>query len=339
MFTKAVKYESSLKMSLSGPPGSGKTWTSLTLATALADGRGVALIDTEHGSASLYADHFSFDTLELDSYHPQRFIDAVAEAEQADYAVLIIDSLSHAWNGKGGLLEIVDMIAARKYKGNTFNAWKDAGLIQNALVEAILTANLHIIVTLRSKMDHVQEKNEQTGKTEIRKLGMAPIQRDGVEYELDVIADLDVLNTMVIQKSRYPKLSGLVIPKPDGRLVATIRQGLAGVPRPQVQAITAPPSIPPAAANIPVSTPAPSQPSALPVETPALPQATPGQSTAQEMITEQQRTSIEKICTALGQPTPIDYEKQTYLQAKETIGRLTALYRQAQQAKREKKAS
>ncbi len=71
MFTKAVKYESSLKMSLSGPPGSGKTWTSLTLATTLADGRGVALIDTEHGSASLYADHFSFDTLELDSYHPQ----------------------------------------------------------------------------------------------------------------------------------------------------------------------------------------------------------------------------------------------------------------------------
>src|SRR6266487_3520082 len=115
MFTKAVKYESSLKMSLSGPPGSGKTWTSLTLATALADGRGVALIDTEHGSASLYADHFSFDTLELDSYHPQRFIDAVAEAEHADYAVLIIDSLSHDWNGKGGLLEIVDMIAARRW--------------------------------------------------------------------------------------------------------------------------------------------------------------------------------------------------------------------------------
>ena len=207
-------------------------------------------------------------------------------------------------------------------------------------MEAILTANLHIIVTLRSKMDHVQEKNEQTGKTEIRKLGMAPIQRDGVEYELDVIADLDVLNTMVIQKSRYRALSGLVIPKPDGRLVTTIKQGLAGVPRPQVQTVAAPPSIPPAAANIPVSTPAPSQPSALPVEAPALPQAAqPGESIAHSPITEQQRSSIEKICAALGQPTPIDYEKQTYLQAKETIQRLTALYRQAQQAKREKKVS
>ncbi len=112
------------------------TWTSLTLATALADGQGVALIDTEHGSASLYADLFSFDVLELDTFHPQKFIDALVEAEQAGYAVLIIDSLSHAWNGKGGLLDVVDNIAVRKYKGNSFNAWKDAGLIQNALVEA-----------------------------------------------------------------------------------------------------------------------------------------------------------------------------------------------------------
>ncbi len=213
------------------------TWTSLTLATALADGQGVALIDTEHGSASLYADLFSFDVLQLDTFHPQKFIDALVEAEQDGYAVLIIDSLSHAWNGKGGLLDLVDNIAVRKYKGNSFNAWKDAGLIQNALVEAILTANLHIIVTLRSKMDHVQEKNEQTGKNEVRKLGMAPIQRDGTEYELDIVADLDVMNTMVIQKSRYPALSGLVVPKPDGRVVKLIKQGLAGVPRPVAQPV------------------------------------------------------------------------------------------------------
>ena len=83
MFTKAVKYQSSLKMSLSGVAGSGKTYSSLTLATALADGQGVALIDTEHGSASLYADLFSFDVLELDTFHPQKFIDALVEDEQA----------------------------------------------------------------------------------------------------------------------------------------------------------------------------------------------------------------------------------------------------------------
>src|SRR6266700_8374114 len=90
--------------SLSGPAGSGKTYTALTLATALADGQGVALIDTEHGSASKYADLFSFDTLQLETFHPNKYIEAIHEAEAAGYAVLVIDSLSHAWSGTGGLL-------------------------------------------------------------------------------------------------------------------------------------------------------------------------------------------------------------------------------------------
>ncbi len=100
-FHKAVKYGAKLRLALAGPAGSGKTYTALTLATVLADGGGVALIDTEHGSASKYADLFSFDTLQLETFHPNKYIEAIHEAEAAGYAVLVIDSLSHAWSGQG----------------------------------------------------------------------------------------------------------------------------------------------------------------------------------------------------------------------------------------------
>ncbi len=121
-FHKAVKYGAKLRMALSGPAGAGKTYTALTLATALADGQGVALIDTEHGSASKYADLFTFDTLCLETFHPQRYIEAIHEAEAAGYAVLVIDSLSHAWSGQGGLLEEKDKIARAKYSGNCISS-------------------------------------------------------------------------------------------------------------------------------------------------------------------------------------------------------------------------
>src|SRR6266699_2538262 len=176
-FHKAVKYGAKLRLALAGPAGSGKTYTALTLATVLADGGGVALTDTEHGSASKYADLFSFDTLQLETFHPNKYIEAIHEAEAAGYAVLVIDSLSHAWSGQGGLLEETDKIARAKYSGNSFSAWNDASAIQNKLVNVILGAKLHIIATVRSKMDYVLETGAN-GKTMPRKVGMAPVQRD-----------------------------------------------------------------------------------------------------------------------------------------------------------------
>lgn len=127
-FKRAVKHNAKLRMAIAGIAGSGKTRTSLILGTALAEGKPLALIDTEHGSASKYADDFQFDVLELSHFHPDNYVDAIHEAEQAGYAVLIIDSLSHAWNGTGGALELVDSIAkrvaARRDKEpNSFNAW------------------------------------------------------------------------------------------------------------------------------------------------------------------------------------------------------------------------
>jgi nucleoside-triphosphatase THEP1 len=227
-FVKAVKFDSKLRMSIAGPSGSGKTWTSLTLATALANGGNVAVVDTERKSASKYADSFAFDVMELDTYHPQQFIDAIHEAEAAGYAVLVIDSLSHAWNGTGGLLEVVDAIAKRKNTTNTFIAWKDATPIQNALIDAITRSSLHIICTMRAKQEYAVET--VNGKATPKKIGMAPIQRDGMEYEFDVAADMDIDNNLIIQKSRCPALSGQVIAKPDSQVADVLKSWLSGVP-------------------------------------------------------------------------------------------------------------
>lgn len=217
-FKKATKKQAWLRLALIGPSGSGKTYTALNLAKHL--GNKIAVIDTEHGSASKYADIFEFDVMELDSFHPQRYIDGIHEAQAAGYDVLIIDSLSHAWMGKDGALELVDRAAKRSQSNNTFFAWREVTPLHNALVEAILAARMHVIVTMRAKTEYVVETNEK-GKQVPRKVGLAPVQRDGLEYEFDVVADMDLDNNMIVTKTRCSALAGAVIPKP-GEEVANI---------------------------------------------------------------------------------------------------------------------
>ncbi len=222
-FTKATKKQSKLRLALIGPSGSGKTYTALTLASGL--GEKVALIDTERGSASKYANLFGFDVQELDSFHPDQYIRAIAEAAEAGYDVLVIDSLSHAWSGKGGALEMVDQFAKQDKSGNSFSAWRNVTPVHNRMVDAIISAPLHIIVTMRSKMEYSQEKDER-GRTVIRKVGLQPVQRDGLEYEFDVVADMDQDNTLVVTKTRCPDLVNVVIEKPTKNLAAVLRSWL-----------------------------------------------------------------------------------------------------------------
>jgi hypothetical protein len=231
-FRRAVKHEAKLRMALAGPAGSGKTFTAMTLASALAEGRPFALVDTEHGSASKYADLFTFDVLELDNFHPDRYVEAIREAEAAGYGVLVIDSLSHAWSGKEGLLEQVERFTKLKYSGNTFRAWADATPIQNRFIDALAGASLHVVATMRSKVEYVVETNER-GKASPRKVGLAPIQREGVEYEFDLFGELDQDNTLVIHKSRCPALSGAVIVKPGPAVADTLRSWLQGPEMPK----------------------------------------------------------------------------------------------------------
>lgn len=229
-FTKAIKTESKIRMALAGPSGSGKTYTALTLATALANGGQVAVIDTERGSASKYSDLFEFDVMELSTYHPDKFVQGIHEAEDAGYTVLVIDSLTHAWNGPGGMLEIVDAIAKRSKSGNTYMAWGEATPIQNRLIDAITRAKIHIIATMRSKTEYVLEKDERTGKTAPRKIGMAPQQRDNFEYEFDIFGEMDYENSLIIQKTRCSALTGQVISKPDSKVADIIKEWLHGAP-------------------------------------------------------------------------------------------------------------
>src|SRR5205823_14925152 len=121
-FRKAIKRDAKLRFAVCGPSGSGKTYTLLKLATEL--GGPIALVDTERGSASKYADLFDFDVLELDSYDPLRLIEIIDQAAARHYRVLCIDSLSHFWIGKDGELDKVDRAARRMQNPNSFAAWK-----------------------------------------------------------------------------------------------------------------------------------------------------------------------------------------------------------------------
>lgn len=234
-FKRAVKAQSYLRLALAGPAGSGKTYTALALATALADGAPVAVIDTERGSASKYADLFGFDVVELaPPYHPDRYIEILREAEAAGYAVLVMDSLTHAWTGQGGLLEVHEQVVKRQTTKNSYTAWAEVTPIQNRFIDAITGARLHVIATMRSKSEYVQDQNER-GRAAIRKVGTAPIQRDGMEFEFDIVGELDQDNTLVVSKSRCPALASAVIAKPGKPMADTLRTWLSGAPAPTPQ--------------------------------------------------------------------------------------------------------
>jgi hypothetical protein len=228
-FKKATKAQAKLRMAITGPSGSGKTYTALSVASALGH---IAVIDTERGSASKYADLFDFDVLELTEYHPRNYIDAIRSARDNGYDVLIIDSLSHAWTGQGGVLELVDRAAKRSQTQNSFAAWRDVTPLHNQLVDTILGTPIHIIATMRSKTEYVLEKDDR-GRTSPRKVGLAPVQRDGMEYEFDVVAEMDMENNLLISKSRCIPLTNVVINRPDVRLGETLKEWLSdGAPAP-----------------------------------------------------------------------------------------------------------
>lgn len=198
-FTKATKEKAKLRLALIGPSGAGKTFTALTVATKL--GSKVALIDTESGSASKYAGSsgFAFDKLELTSFEPEKYIEAIRAAEK-EYDVVVIDSLSHAWAGPGGILEFVDQQKANA-KNQWTGPWGKATPRHNELIQALVNCKIHLIATMRSKVEYILVKNEQ-GREAPQRVGMQPIQREGMEYEFDVVGDLDQDNTFTISKSR-----------------------------------------------------------------------------------------------------------------------------------------
>ena len=190
-FKKAQRTLAKLRLALTGTSGSGKTFGALLLAKGL--GGRIAVIDTERGSASLYADlpgMPEFDTLELDEpFSPERYIEAIKCAEDAGYDICIVDSMTHEWSGTGGCLEINDQLARSKYRGNTWSAWNEVTPRHRKFVDTILQSKMHMICTMRSKADTAQEK-DGSGKTKVVKVGMKTEQRDGMDYEFSLVFDI-----------------------------------------------------------------------------------------------------------------------------------------------------
>lgn len=253
-FQKAVKTQRQLRMALFGPSGSGKTYTALQLATHLvAPGQRIALVDTERSSASLYAEQFDFDVCSLTRYGVDDYLGIIREAEQAGYGFLVIDSLSHAWEGPGGILERVEDIKRQKRYSDSMRAWADIKPEENRLWDGILDAKCSIIATMRSKTAYEIDKDDK-GKLHVEKLGLAPIQRADKEYEFDLVGRMETDNTLVITKSRCAALSGGVYHKPNGNVSAIIKDWLgSGAPAP-APAPTPTPATQPAPADKPPST-------------------------------------------------------------------------------------
>lgn len=209
LFTKATKAEAKARVAITGPSGSGKTYSALTWAKVLAEGGKVAVIDTERDSAKLYADRFDFDALSMSApYHPDRIVEALKVAEDEGYAVVVVDSLTHFWNGSGGILELVDQAGAAN-RGNNFSGWKVATPIQQRMVDAILAFNGHIITTMRAKTEWSLERNEN-GKISPKKVGLAPQQRDGIEYEYTLFLEMDTEHRTIVGKTRCESLADKV---------------------------------------------------------------------------------------------------------------------------------
>jgi len=246
-FTKATKKRAKARVALDGPSGAGKTYTALIVAIALANGGKIAVIDTERESASLYAgelipgttQRMEFDALALHNFNPANYVQAIEAAEAGGYAVIVIDSLSHAWEGEGGALEMVDNIAAKSQSKNSYFAWRDVTPVHRKLVDAMLQSPCHIVATMRSKTEYIIETSSN-GKQVPRKIGMAPIQRAGMEYEFTVLGDMNLDHQIVISKSRCSALADKVEMKPGLKFWSTLTDWLNSG-----DAVTEPTGMPP----------------------------------------------------------------------------------------------
>lgn len=229
-FKPATREATYARIALSGPSGSGKTYTALTLASALADR--FAVIDTERGSAAKYVglNGWEFDTVTPQSFSPASLVELLGAAAGAEYGCVVVDSLSHYWSGVDGMLEQADKHAVR---GNTFAGWKEAKPAERRMIDALVSYPGHVIVTMRSKTEYVIEENEK-GKKVPTKIGLKPDQREGIEYEFDVIGDMDLSNTLTVVKSRITELSRAKVPTPGADFADAIKAWCEGVPVPTV---------------------------------------------------------------------------------------------------------
>lgn len=207
---KAQRHQARLRLGLAGPSGSGKTYSALLIAFGLDAGK-VGLIDTERGSGDLYAHLGDYDVIRLDPpYTVAQYRNALSMFEGAGYGVVILDSISHAWAGEGGLLDKHGKIVDSSQRKDSFSAWRQVTPEHNQFIDAMLKSPCHIIATMRTKTEYVLEEVEVSGrKTQRpRKVGMAPVQREGMEYEFTLMLDISGEHIALASKDRTGLLDG-----------------------------------------------------------------------------------------------------------------------------------
>ncbi len=231
LIRKAERRKAKLRLALIGPTGSGKTYSALLLAFGL--GGKTGLIDTENGSGDLYANIGDYDIITLEPpYTVQKYRDAIRAFEEAKYDTIIIDSLTHAWSGEGGLLDKSAQLERSGKAKNSFAAWREITPEHNKLVEEMLGSPCHIIGTMRVKTEYVLEQNEK-GKMVPRKVGLAPVQRDGLEYEFTLVLDVDANHTATASKDRTSLFEGWsdrISPETGKKLLEWLNTGRDAVP-------------------------------------------------------------------------------------------------------------
>ncbi|MER0170337.1 MAG: AAA family ATPase [Nitrosomonas sp.] len=192
---KATRKQAKLRIGLSGPSGSGKTYSALLLARGLASAWDkILVIDTENGSGELYSDLGEYNIYTLNApYTPERYIEVITAGEKAGMEVIVIDSVTHEWDGKGGCLEINETLASAKFKGNTWAAWSETTPRHQKFIQAIVSSQCHVVTTARTKTDMIQTEDKK-----IKKVGTKEIQREGFEYELTANFNIDRDNHLAI---------------------------------------------------------------------------------------------------------------------------------------------
>lgn len=235
----ATRKKAKARIALAGPSGAGKTLTGLKLlhtltgAQTVADGiERIAFVDTERDSADKYAVNpelpgvgdmtpeeaggYGFQKFSPVRYDPRQLVELIDEAALAGFGGLMVDSLSHYWFGPGGVLELVDLFA-RNHGGRSMDGWRDVRPIERAYIEALMSFPGHVVVCLRSKQRYELVEGAD-GKAKVSKLGMQPDQRDGLEYEFDLVGDIDQEHYLRVTKSRCDALADKVIYKPGAEL-------------------------------------------------------------------------------------------------------------------------
>ena len=210
---KAERKHAKIRLALQGPSGSGKTYSALLLAYGITGSwEKIAVIDSENRSADLYASLGEYKVLPLEQpFTPERYVEAIHTCESENVEVIIIDSISHEWEGQGGILAIHGNMP-----GNSFTNWNKVTPRHNAFVQSMLQSPSHIIGTIRSKQDYVL--SEKNGKQVPEKVGLKGITRDGMDYEFTIVLDIDLNHNAKATKDR----TNIFIDQPEFKISSAI---------------------------------------------------------------------------------------------------------------------